>query len=112
MTRVFAGGNSSMCIDRKNLVYFWGNDFMRLWARGVVVRRSNDKEETSSVSFVNGRHVISYPKLVSVFEGIEMKDVAMGLNHMVVLDAKGDVYVGGDNSVGQLGLGEDAPALV
>ena len=112
MTRVFAGGNSSMCIDRKNLVYFWGNDFMRLWVSREGLTRSNDKEETSAVSFVNGRHVISYPKLVSVFEGIEMKDVAMGLNHMVVLDAKGDVYVGGDNSAGQLGLGEDAPVLV
>lgn len=30
----------------------------------------------------------------------------MGANHMVVLDAKGDVYVGGDNASGQLGLGE------
>ena len=30
---------------------------------------------------------------------------------MVVLDATGDVYVGGDNASGQLGLGEGAPAL-
>ena len=112
MVRVIAGGNSSMCIDKKGFVYFWGNDFMRLWGRGARVRRSNDSEEASAVSFMNGRHIISYPKRVELFQGLEMKEVAMGANHMVVLDAKGDVYVGGDNASSQLGLGEGAPALV
>ena len=100
-----------MCIDKKGFVYFWGNDFMRLWGRRARVRRSNDSEEASAVSFMNGRHIISYPKRVELFQGLEMKEVAMGANHMVVLDAKGDVYVGGDNASGQLGLGEGAPAL-
>ena len=111
MVRVLAGGNSSLCIDKKGFVYFWGNDFMRLCEMTERVRRSNDTEETSSVSFMNGRHIISYPKRVELFNGIDMKDVAIGTNHMVVLAANGDVYVGGDNASGQLGLGEGAPAL-
>lgn len=77
MVRVIAGGNSSMCIDKKGFVYFWGNDFMRLWGRGARVRRSNDSEEASAVSFMNGRHIISYPKRVELFQGLEMKEVAM-----------------------------------
>lgn len=30
VTRIFAGGNSSICIDRKNFVYMWGNDILHL----------------------------------------------------------------------------------
>lgn len=31
VTRIFAGGNSSICIDKKGYVYMWGNDILHLY---------------------------------------------------------------------------------
>lgn len=65
--------------------------------------RSGKKEE-GSVSFVSKHNYIPYPMKIDIFNNTEIKDIAMGPSHMIVLDVNGVVYVGGDNSNGQLGL--------
>ena len=46
------------------------------------------------------------PKFVQDFLGKKLKLVAAGQNHSMVLSQAGDVYVCGNNSDGQLGLGD------
>lgn len=103
VTRIFAGGNSSICIDKKGFVYMWGNDILNLYGCVGCVMRRLDKQE-GSVSFVSKRTFIPYPMKVEVFNAMEIQDIALAPSHMVVLDAQGCVYVAGDNSKGQLGL--------
>ena len=52
----------------------------------------------------------SYWAKVNYFDGIEIKDVSMctyGRVHWLVLDLSGNVYVYGNNELGQLGIGDN-----
>ena len=47
-----------------------------------------------------------YVKLIEIDGGADIKDFDVGDGHVVVLTAKGEVWVTGDNSYGQLGVGK------
>lgn len=91
VTRIFAGGNTSMCCDRKGNWYMWGLD---------ILRRSKSIQQKPTVSFMNVRSVIPYPQLVELFS-FEVKDVAIGEQHILALDKNGNVYAAGSNTKGQ-----------
>lgn len=73
-----------------------------------IINRTGNKND-SSVSFVSKKNYIPYPMKVDLFNNIEIKDIALAPSHLIVLDMKGNVYVAGDNSKGQLGLGQTVP---
>ena len=91
VTRIFAGGNTSMCCDRKGNWYMWGLD---------LLRQSKSIQQKPSVSFMNVRSVIPYPQLVNLFS-FEVKDLAIGEQHILALDTDGNVYAAGSNLKGQ-----------
>ena len=89
--RMFAGGNTSICFDRKNRCYLWGAD---------ILRRSKTVQNRPEVSFATARSVIPYPQLVELFS-FPVKDIAIGELHMLALDMEGNVYAAGSNAKGQ-----------
>lgn len=91
VVRVFAGGNTSVCIDRKDRCYLWGLD---------ILHRSKSVPAQSPISFMSMRSIIPYPQLVDLFS-FPLKDLAIGELHMVAIDTNGNVYAAGDNSKGQ-----------
>ena len=89
--RVFAGGNTSFCFDRKNRCYTWGLD---------ILRCSKAEPKRSDVSFASTRSVIPYPQLVELFT-FPVKEMAIGEQHVLALDNEGNVYAAGSNAKGQ-----------
>ena len=96
MVRIFAGGNSSCCQDRKGAWFVWGADFLRV-APGA---------EKSAVSFLPTHSFIPYPLATEVFRSVPLpvQDLAIGLAHCVLLAQDGSVWTAGDNAKGQLGI--------
>lgn len=56
--------------------------------------------------------MLSGPIPVVVDEDADVADVAVGESHLIVLTDRGDVFVIGENTNGQLGLGKDSSASV
>ena len=88
ITSISAGFEHSVALDSTGNVYAWGiNNFGQLGDGAIV---------DDSVT----------PLIVSTFlddPDITIEDISVGDNHNLALDAKGNIYAWGRNSIGQLG---------
>jgi alpha-tubulin suppressor-like RCC1 family protein len=85
-TDVFGGTNSAFAITETGDLYAWGNNGSGILGLGDLIDRSTPTLVTSNVS--------KFLKLNAA------------LNTAGIEKTNGDIYVWGDNSVGQLGLGD------
>lgn len=98
---VAAGGEHSLCLDRKGSVYSWGN--------GAIGQLGHVDLNAKLVSAdADGRTdgaVCPCPRRVAALELLPCSAVAAGHAHSVALSERGAVYVWGSNLDGQCGLG-------
>jgi alpha-tubulin suppressor-like RCC1 family protein len=98
VTGIAAAENHSLCVTAQGYVYAFGsNRFGQLGISTQSTTTSKDSSEDSSYS----RCV---PRRVDDLKQVPCVSVAAGTKHSVALTRKGEVYVWGDNSAGQLGI--------
>ncbi len=90
VTAIAAAENHSLCVTSDGNVFAWGSD--RFGQLGVT---TNDESQTTTRCL---------PRRVDELKQIHCVAVAAGEKHSVALSRRGEVYVWGDNSAGQLGV--------
>ncbi|KAK4228032.1 regulator of chromosome condensation 1/beta-lactamase-inhibitor protein II [Podospora fimiseda] len=86
ITKIAAGGYTLAALTAGNDLYLWG-----------------DAGRTPALSELNLSDCPE-PVIIGDDEGKDIADVAVGHFHIIVLTTDGEVYVIGDNSIGQLGI--------
>ncbi|XP_073987726.1 E3 ubiquitin-protein ligase HERC2 isoform X1 [Rhodnius prolixus] len=84
VVRVFCGNQFSLALTSNGQLYSWG--------KGDNYRLGHTSEE----------HV-RFPKLISALEGKVVKDVSVGVVHVMALTEKGELYTWGKKEYSQLG---------
>ncbi|KAL8366051.1 hypothetical protein RB595_004707 [Gaeumannomyces hyphopodioides] len=91
--RIAAGGYLLAALTTGGDLYCWGGHPGR---KAIIDDSSED--------------MLSGPVPIVVDEDADVADVAVGESHLIVLTDRGGVFVIGENTNGQLGLGRDGPA--
>lgn len=99
---VFANGNVSFAVDRRGLLYSWGDPQYGQLGHGDIGERI-DLQTLKNVT-----QPVSRPTLVEWFSSrhLQVKEVAVGRQHMVCSTVEGELYSVGTNTFGKLGLGD------
>ena len=92
---IAAGGNHTVLLDTSGNVWTAGGN-----SSGQLGRSENENEETSGAN-------PAFEKVTDGIGEVEIKAIAAGGNHTVLLDASGNVWTAGTNSSGQLGKDEN-----
>ena len=104
---IAAAENHSLCVTNDGSIFAWGsNRFGQLgWTETKVststTTSSSNRSRSSSITSPNFRCL---PRRVEDLRNIPCIAVAAGLKHSVALSRRGEVYVWGDNTSGQLGI--------
>jgi len=88
---VSAAENHSLCLTDTGETYAWGSN--RFGQLGVAANEDS-----------NSNNIRSLPRRVDDLKNVHCVAVAAGLKHSIALSRRGEVYVWGDNSSGQLGV--------
>lgn len=96
---VAAAENHSLCVTNDGALFTWGsNRFGQLGlSEGKATATPNQKGNSTN-------HFRCLPRRVEDLRNITCIAVAAGDKHSVALTRKGEVYVWGDNTAGQLGI--------
>jgi hypothetical protein len=96
---VAAAENHSLCVTKDGTLFSWGsNRFGQLGSNEIKIQANNNSKGNSS------SHFRCLPRRVEDLRKIPCIAVAAGEKHSVALTRKGEVYVWGDNTAGQLGM--------
>lgn len=99
---ICCGGNHSMVLTDKGRVFSWGSNKygqLGIGKNSVIFNRSVPHKEFSNIPKIvgiknNGKHAL-------------VSKISCGSEHSLLLTRDGDIFVCGNNSWGQLGLGLD-----
>ena len=83
--------------------------------QGVVYVWGSDSHGQLGLSVTQDPHTdlrMPVPRLLTSLKDEVIKEIAIGADHCVAVSIDGRAWTWGDNSKGQLGLGQEAPAVV
>lgn len=104
--KIVTGGSMACALTEAGDAYIWG--MPALGGGGFVEAQNNDLEFLLKQRQVGDDLArIILPSTPNVDDEPEVKDIALGDGHMLVLDATDRVWICGSNSHGQLGLDND-----
>lgn len=100
---VAAAENHSLCVTSSGILFAWGSN--RFGQLGSVETKSLDSSlSPSKGSSGSNNNFRCLPRRVEDLRSIPCIAVAAGEKHSVALSRRGEVYVWGDNTAGQLGI--------
>ena len=94
---VAAGGEHSLCLDRKGRVYSWGN--------GASGQLGHADLQSKAAKGRAAGVICAFPRRVTAMDLLPCSTVIAGHAYSIALSERGAVYVWGSNGDGQLGLG-------
>nr|QBK91110.1 MAG: regulator of chromosome condensation protein [Pithovirus LCPAC202] len=99
-------------INTNHELYYWGTGFETEYPH-LTDEQIDAEEESGEVNRLihhvglsineENDEIIFHPKLISVPE--QVKQISFGLDHLLILSTKGNLYVMGEDYHGQLGMG-------
>ena len=92
--KIVACGWLGAALSKHRDLYIWGG---RIGESQLISALPNSGEEV---------------RLVDIANGADITDVVVGMNHILVLTASGDLWGCGDNEHGQLALGEAGAVFI
>uniref|UniRef100_A0A7S2DQJ6 RCC1-like domain-containing protein n=1 Tax=Octactis speculum TaxID=3111310 RepID=A0A7S2DQJ6_9STRA len=117
---VSVGYDMVLAVTEDKEVYTWGG--MGVGPTGIAVSAEESKADflkiKSEAEFKNDGEADKFmePRVIPVLQGEETIEVGIGASHAVSVTAGGDCFVWGQNTVGQLGLGNfernDTPEIL
>lgn len=100
VTRISAGGFMTAALSEDGAAYLWGTGSPGK-ADSIQLLKEIDPSEVALIQIL--------PSDGETTEPLDIRDLAVGDGHIVVLTDDGAVYTAGENTNGQLGLGSTKP---
>tara|TARA_B110000208_G_scaffold157442_1_gene191184 strand:+ start:211 stop:2007 length:1797 start_codon:yes stop_codon:yes gene_type:complete len=100
INHVAVGGDAVFAVNEGGDVYAWGGGGV-----GPLCRGEGDGEKSAKISEQRRDETCATPVLVEPLRGEGVVQIACGTHHATAVSDGGDCYVWGDNSFGQLMLG-------
>ncbi|KAL7941040.1 regulator of chromosome condensation 1/beta-lactamase-inhibitor protein II [Trichoderma barbatum] len=97
--RVTAGGTAVAALTTSGSVYVWGAST----SSAVAKASGSSPHHRRGHAF---QQLSGMPNYTEIDDGKDVADVALGESHAIALTADGLIYVTGENSNGQLGIGK------
>eukprot|EP00980_Cylindrotheca_fusiformis_P022271 scaffold9172_cov128-Cylindrotheca_fusiformis.AAC.3 len=98
---IAAAENHSLCVTSSGALFAWGSN--RFGQLGSVETKASELSSSSSKG-ANKNNFRCLPRRVEDLRNIPCVAVAAGEKHSVALSRRGEIYVWGDNTAGQLGV--------
>eukprot|EP00877_Chromochloris_zofingiensis_P013678 jgi/Chrzof1/8564/Cz03g15240.t1 len=108
---VAGGGNHVVAVIGDGSVVAWGSAHAGTSSYGAAAAAAAADDDDDSAQPWNSNHLVLTPTPVPGLQGITITKVAAGWEHTLFLSGAGHVFVAGDNSFGQLGIGLGVSAV-